>query len=296
MEGVSAMVFLKHFILPSLCEEEIGNLATHAYPYGVFPFKEFENIGFKSITIFYGGNGSGKSTLLNLIAEKLNLPRTTPFNSSPLFGQYVKTKCKYITDTDDDGLNLDIPLGSKIITSEDVFSHILTIRNENSRINKNKALQEQKYQELTDVNKEKIQLKSMDDYERLKVQNAARRQTQTSFVTDRVGRNIEQFSNGETALSYFDKQFQTDSLYLLDEPENSLSPKFQLQLSKLIIDCAYYCNCQFIIATHSPFILSVDGAQIYDLDSIPAKVRNWYDLENVKIYFNFFKEYEEFFI
>jgi predicted ATPase len=296
MEGVSAMVFLKHFILPSVYEEEIGNTMTHAYPYGIFPFKELENIGFQPITIFYGGNGSGKSTILNLIAEKLNLTRTTPFNSSQLFGQYVKTKCKYITDTDDDGLNLDIPLGSKIITSEDVFSHILTIRNENSRINKNKALQEQKYQELTDVNKEKIQLKSMDDYERLKVQNAARRQTQTRFVTDRAGRNIEQFSNGETALSYFDKQFQTNSLYLLDEPENSLSPKFQLQLSKLIIDCAYYCNCQFIIATHSPFILSVDGAQIYDLDSIPAKVRNWYDLENVKIYFDFFKEYEEFFI
>lgn len=290
------MVFLKHFILPSLYEEEAGNLTPHAYPYGIFPFKKLENISFSSITIFYGGNGSGKSTLLNLIAEKLNLPRTAPFNSSPLFGQYVKTKCKYITDTDDDGLNLDIPLGSKIITSEDVFSHILTIRNENSRINKNKALQQQKYQELTDVNREKIQFKSMDDYERLKVQNAARRQTQTSFVTDRAGRNIEQFSNGETALSYFDKQFQTNSLYLLDEPENSLSPKFQLQLSKLIIDCTYYCNCQFIIATHSPFILSVDGAQIYDLDSIPAKVRNWYDLENVKIYFDFFKEFEEFFI
>lgn len=293
MECVSAMIFLKHFILPSLHEEENGNSMTHAYPYGIFPFKELENISFKSITILYGGNGSGKSTLLNLIAEKLNLPRTTPFNSSPFFDQYVKTKCKYITETDDDGLNLDIHFGSKIITSEDVFNHILTIRNENSRINKNKALQEQKYQ---DANKEKIQFKSMDDYERLKVQNAARRQTQTSFVTDRAGRNIEQFSNGETALSYFDKQFQTNSLYLLDEPENSLSPKFQLQLSKLITDCAYYCNCQFIIATHSPFILSVDGAQIYDLDSIPAKVRNWYDLENVKIYFGFFKEHEDFFI
>ena len=89
------MVYLKHFILLSLYEEENGNSMTRAYPYGIFPFKELENIGFKSITIFYGGNGSGKSTLLNLIAEKLNLPRTTPFNSSPFFGQYVKTKCKF---------------------------------------------------------------------------------------------------------------------------------------------------------------------------------------------------------
>jgi predicted ATPase len=287
------MVFLKYFILPSLSDEEAGNATPQAYPYGIFPFKELENIDFKAITIFYGGNGSGKSTLLNLIAEKFNLPRTTLFNSSPLFGQYVKTKCKYINDTDDDGMNLDIPLGSKIITSEDVFNHILTVRNENSRINKNKALQEQQYLE---AKYNKIQFNSMNDYERLETQNAAKRQTQTSFVTDRVGRNIDQFSNGETALSYFDKQFQTNSLYLLDEPENSLSPKFQLQLSQLIVDCAYHCNCQFIIATHSPFILSVDGAQIYDLDSIPVKVRNWYDLPNVRIYFDFFKEYEKFFI
>ncbi|MHB1484170.1 MAG: AAA family ATPase [Saccharofermentanales bacterium] len=289
------MIFLKHFILPSIYEEEKGNFFTHAYPYGIFPFKELQNICFKPITIFYGGNGSGKSTLLNLIAEKLNLPRTTPFNSSSLFDQYVKTKCKFITDTDDDGVNLDIPLGSKIITSEDIFNYILNVRNENSRINKNKTMQEQKYRELIDANTEKFQLKSIDDYEKLKVQNAARRQTQSRFVTDRAGRNIEQFSNGETALTYFDKQFQTNSLYLLDEPENSLSPKFQLQLAKLISDCANFCDCQFIIATHSPFILSVDDAEIYDLDSIPATVRNWYDLENVKIYFDFFKENEELF-
>jgi hypothetical protein len=43
------MVFLKHFILPSLYEEEIGNPMTSAYPYGIFPFKELENIGFKPI-------------------------------------------------------------------------------------------------------------------------------------------------------------------------------------------------------------------------------------------------------
>jgi predicted ATPase len=271
------LVFLKQFILPSLSEEEKGNAMTHAYPYGIFPFKKLEDISFKPITIIYGGNGSGKSTLLN---------------SSPFFSQYVKTKCEYSTATDDDGLNIDIPLGSKIITSEDIFNHILTVRNENSRIDKNKAVQGQLYKE---AKCKEIRFDSMEDYERLKVQNAARRQTKTSFVTDRAGRNIEQFSNGETALSYFDKQFQSNCLYLLDEPENSLSPKFQLQLAKLIIDCAHYCNCQFIIATHSPFILSIDGAQIYDLDSVPVKVRNWYDLENIKVYYDFFKGYEELF-
>lgn len=285
------MVYLKQFILPSF-SEETENVTPNAYPYGIFPFKKMGTVVFEPITIFYGGNGSGKSTLLNLISEKLSLPRTTPFNSGAFFSQYVETKCKYITETDEDGLDLDIPLGSKIITSEDVFNHMLKIRSENSRINKSKNLQAQKYYE---AKYNKIQFKSMDDYERLKTQNAARSQTCTGFVTDRTGHNIQQFSNGETALSYFDKNFETNHLYLLDEPENSLSPKFQLQLLKLLTDCAYYCDCQFIIATHSPFILSAGGAKIYDLDAVPVKVSNWYELENVKMYFDFFKEYEKFF-
>jgi hypothetical protein len=32
---------------------------------------------------------------------------------------------------------------------------------------------------------------------------------------------------------------------------------------------------------------------IYDLDSIPVVTRNWWDLENMKIYYNFFKDHEE---
>ncbi|MBZ9634627.1 AAA family ATPase [Clostridium sp. FP1] len=286
------MIYLKKFKLPSFSQEEDNNLTPHAYPYGIFPFKEFEDIGFKPITIFYGGNGSGKSTLLNLISGRLNLPRTTPFNSSELFSEYIKTKCDYATDFDEDGLPLEIPLGSKIITSEDVFNHILTVRNENCRIDKAKTLQQQQYYE---AKYSKIQFNSMNDYEQLKMQNTVRNQTCSRFVRDRTDQSIEQFSNGETALSYFDNKFESGNLYLLDEPENSLSPKFQLQLAKLIIDCAYYCNCQFIIATHSPFILSIDGAQIYDLDSTPVRVRNWHDLENVRIYYEFFKEYNNLF-
>lgn len=286
------MIYLKKFTLPSLSQEEDGNVTPHAYPYGIFPFKGLEDIIFKPITIFYGGNGSGKSTLLNIISEKLKLPRKTPFNSSQLFSQYVETKCDYAIDSDEDGLRLEIPLDSKIITSEDVFNHILTVRSENSRIYKTKNLQQQQYYE---AKYSEIQFKSMKDYDRLKMQNAVRNHTCSRFVRDRTAQHIEQLSNGETALSYYDNKFESNSIYLLDEPENSLSPKFQLQLAKLIIDCAYYCNCQFIIATHSPFILSIDGAQIYDLDSIPVGIRNWHELENVRMYYEFFQEHNHLF-
>lgn len=34
----------------------------------------------------------------------------------------------------------------------------------------------------------------------------------------------EKYSNGETSIQYFEEYLQPDALYLLDEPEVSLSP------------------------------------------------------------------------
>lgn len=67
---------------------------------------------------------------------------------------------------------------------------------------------------------------------------------------------------------------EDNCLYCLDEPENSLSPKFQNILVELLKDKAKYFGCQFVIATHSPFVLAIDGAKIYDLDSTPVDIKN----------------------
>lgn len=47
------------------------------------------------------------------------------------------------------------------------------------------------------------------------------------------------------------------------------------------------------ISTHSPFLLSMQGAKIYDLDSDPIGVKPWTELENVKTYYGFFKSHEK---
>ena len=39
---------------------------------------------------------------------------------------------------------------------------------------------------------------------------------------------------------------------------------------------SHYCGCQFIIATHSPFIPALQGARIYDLDETPVDIKNWW--------------------
>ena len=80
-------------------------------------------------------------------------------------------------------------------------------------------------------------------------------------------------------------------MYILDEPENSLSPEKQIKLTEFLIDSARFYNCQFVIATHSPFILSMKGAKIYDLDEDRVDVKKWTELENVRTYYEFFKKH-----
>ena len=79
---------------------------------------------------------------------------------------------------------------------------------------------------------------------------------------------------------------------MLDEPENSLSPERQLELRQFLTDCTRFFGCQVIIATHSPFILSMKGAKIYDLDEEPVDVKRWTELPNVRAYYDFFQEHK----
>jgi len=91
---------------------------------------------------------------------------------------------------------------------------------------------------------------------------------------------------------YFTDKIEDDALYILDEPENSLSPKRQIELSNFIQKSARFFGCQFIISTHSPFLLSMEGSKIYDLDENPVDLKKWTELENVRTYYDFFKSFD----
>ena len=104
-------------------------------------------------TIFYGGNGSGKSTLLNVIAEKLRLPRTAPFNNSPIIDDYIKL-CEYRLGSP------YLPDKSSIITSDGVFDYLLDIRAINEGIDRRR---EELLREYDATVKSDWQMKSLDD-------------------------------------------------------------------------------------------------------------------------------------
>lgn len=136
-------------------------------------------------------------------------------------------------------------------------------------------------------------MNSLDDYETLKKVNMAKTQTQSKFVRNNLSENIREHSNGESALLYFEEKIMDNALYILDEPENSLSPEKQQELLKFIEDSARFFGCQFVIATHSPFLLACKGAKIYDLDEETVDVKKWTELGNVRTFYDFFKKHEK---
>ena len=299
-------MYLELFTLPDLQQEEriiaarmkenggIYGYIDNPYPCGLFPDKELRELSFDRITILYGGNGSGKSTLLNLIAQKLELNRIAPFNTSETFGLYVE-KCDYVLGYDDEGFRHRIPDGSRIITSDDIFDYMLMLRSNNEEIAEEKEHGKEVYAELRYGST--LKFSGLDDYEAFRTQVLARKKTMTrrQFVKRTAGEEVKPNSNGETALKYFETKLKNDTLYCLDEPENSMSPKMQLELMEMLEKMARFCGCQFIIATHSPFLLSMDGARIYDLDASPVDIKNWWELENTRIYYEFFSRHKNLF-
>lgn len=287
------MVYLQSFQMPTRVDEENffsspGNFKakrtcyTTKYPFDLFRYRELPEFYFTDITIFCGNNGSGKSSILNVLAEKLSLERNAPFNRSDFFEDYVNL-CDY-------QLERAIPKESKIITSDGVFEKVLDIRRINDGVDSKRSDLIDEYIEANGPYAGQNRLQGLDDYDRWKRVRDMRNKnrSQSRFLKENLMRNIQERSNGESALSYFVDSIQENALYLLDEPENSLSPQNQLQLKYFIEDSVKTFGCQFIISTHSPFLLSLRGAHIYNIDETPPAESKWTELDCVKVYYDFF--------
>ena len=277
-------MYLDSFVFPDEDWEGNARLAEKRtcyntmYPMGVLSGIGLERLDFAPITILYGGNGTGKTTALNVMAAKLGLLRDTPGNSSTFMEAYVRA-CRA-------NLEEDIPAHSRMVTSDDVFDYMLNLRELNTHIDQER---EKLFQEHTQARHTVFQLRNLDDYEELKKRNSARRKTQSAFVREQLGGNVREMSNGESALFYFKQRLEEDALYLLDEPENSLSAERQLELAAYLEESARYAGCQLVIATHSPFLLAMERVKIYDFDTHPVEVRRWTELKNVRVYADFFR-------
>ena len=223
------------------------------YPYNVFRRREGMVFFFEQITVLYGNNGSGKSTLLNQISNKLKIK-----------GKEYATPNKF---GNEDYCGRFVSECSYCLGEDELGRTIRSLPQDSRYIKSEDILYEIK----------KIQQKSV---------------LEESLAYDQISDGKRKYSNGETAFQFFEEFIRPNALYLLDEPEVSLSPSNQVRLAEKINEMARLLGCQFIIATHSPFMLGILNAKIYDLDSKDFKVSSWTELENVRYFYDFFEKHK----
>lgn len=282
---------LKSFTIPAGPDQFLDyNIPSFMNTYPFHILNQFNNNAFKiqfdKITLFYGNNGSGKSTLLNIIAEKIKAKRYTQFNETGCFSNF----CKLCHKVESNGCP-----DKRIIASDEIFEKMLTLRDANTyKMQRQDQIFDKQYEAKYNEDKrvKEIDFDDMDSIEKFKNYYTMRRLSFSKLVKLNIGSDIVLHSNGETAYDYFVNIVDRNGLYLLDEPENSLSAERQGYLAEFLGQMAEKANCQFIIATHSPFFLSIPNAKLYNLDNKEIIEDKWTKLPTVKAYYELFKNRE----
>lgn len=85
------------------------------------------------------------------------------------------------------------------------------------------------------------------------------------------GKSLNSLSHGEAFLKLLTSRVRENGIYLLDEPEGALSPNRQLSLLSLLNSFSNSRSAQFIIATHSPILMSLPDSDIISFDTTPPQ-------------------------
>jgi predicted ATPase len=89
-------------------------------------------------------------------------------------------------------------------------------------------------------------------------------------------------SHGEAFLALFENRIE-DGVYLLDEPEAALSPGRQLTFLTILHHLASMIVAQFIIATHSPILITLPGATVLSLEDGQIREVSYRDTEHFQL-------------
>jgi predicted ATPase len=102
------------------------------------------------------------------------------------------------------------------------------------------------------------------------------------------GQLLNVLSHGEGILSYFSTRYHIAGLYLLDEPESALSPASQLEFLRILHHVEEAGQAQFVMATHSPILLSYPGAQIFSFNGDTVEEISYQETKVYRLYHQFF--------
>jgi predicted ATPase len=101
------------------------------------------------------------------------------------------------------------------------------------------------------------------------------------------GKDLTLRSHGEGLIAYFRGRYQIPGLYLLDEPEAALSPATQLEFLRLLAEYRQRGHAQFILATHSPILMALPGAQVFSFTTAGIEETSYEQTAHYRLYRDF---------
>lgn len=120
--------------------------------------------------------------------------------------------------------------------------------------------------------------------------NVATYMDDTGYLGGYGGKSLHTQSHGESFMAVLVHKLQGNGIYLLDEPEAALSPTRQLAalsaIHQLVED-----HSQFVIATHSPILLSYPQARIIQCDASGVSEVAFEDTEHFAVTRDFLNNY-----
>jgi predicted ATPase len=94
-------------------------------------------------------------------------------------------------------------------------------------------------------------------------------------------------SHGEGFLSFFQERLAEQGLFILDEPESALSPAKQFEFLKLLRSMQRANNCQVIMATHSPILMALPDAALWQLERFGLRATTLEETAHFRLYREF---------
>jgi predicted ATPase len=231
------------------------------YPFNIPCIKQIETLDLSNkITLFVGDNGSGKSTLLKAIAYYNNSINVSSQDIDSSYYKEVKElagmmKCTY-----------DVKTKKGFFFSGEEFI---------TYINQLKQMKQDLKEDLKRVNEE-YKNKSIFAQNQARMAYAG----QLHAMEHAYDGDLKEKSHGEGFLEFFKQRMHQQGIYLLDEPETPLSAVNQYKLVVMITDLVR-SGSQVIIATHSPIIMALENAKIYNFTEEKIEEVAYDDIESV---------------
>ncbi|HUD93732.1 AAA family ATPase [Sphingobium sp.] len=117
--------------------------------------------------------------------------------------------------------------------------------------------------------------------------SVARYLDQAAFEVGAVGPQYLRASHGEGFFDFFGERMERQGLYILDEPESALSPQRQFEFLKLLRRIQRAENAQVIMATHSPILMALPDADLWQIDSYSVRPVALEDVPHFRLYREF---------